>query len=47
MLDLLARGTPPRHYKFQGYWFDIGRPEDYDRVNAEFGVIRGALLGQT
>jgi NDP-mannose synthase len=46
MLDLLARGTPPRQYKFQGYWFDIGRPEDYDRVNAEFGVIRGALLGQ-
>lgn len=44
VLDMLARGTPPRHYAFQGYWFDIGRPDDYDRVNAEFGLIRGSLL---
>jgi NDP-mannose synthase len=44
VLDLLARGTPPRDYAFRGYWFDIGRPEDYDRANAEFGRIRGSLL---
>lgn len=44
VLDMLARGTPPRDYAFGGYWFDIGRPEDYDRVNAEFGLIRGSLL---
>jgi NDP-mannose synthase len=47
MLDLLARGTPPRGYVFKGYWFDIGRPDDYDRANAEFGLIRGALLRET
>ena len=35
---------PPQEYAFEGYWFDIGRPEDYDRVNAEFGLIRGSLL---
>jgi NDP-sugar pyrophosphorylase family protein len=46
VLDLLARGTPPRDYVFEGYWFDIGRPDDYDRANAEFGLIRGALLGE-
>jgi NDP-mannose synthase len=45
--DLLARGTPPRDYAFDGYWFDIGRPEDYDRVNTEFGTIRVNLLKQT
>jgi NDP-sugar pyrophosphorylase family protein len=46
MLDMLARSTPPRVYAFDGYWFDIGRPDDYDRVNAEFGRIRGSLLGE-
>ncbi len=44
VLDMLAHGTPPRDYAFEGYWFDIGRPEDYDRANAEFGLIRGNLL---
>ena len=44
VLDMLAHGTPPRDYAFEGYWFDIGRPEDYDRANAEFGLIRGSLL---
>ncbi len=44
VLDMLARGIPPRDYAFKGYWFDIGRPDDYDRANAEFGLIRGSLL---
>jgi NDP-mannose synthase len=47
MLDLLARGLPPREYAFTGYWFDIGRPDDYDKVNAEFGLMRGSLLKET
>ena len=44
VLDMLAYDTPPQEYAFEGYWFDIGRPEDYDRANAEFGLIRGSLL---
>jgi NDP-sugar pyrophosphorylase family protein len=44
MLDMLARGMFPAEYPFEGYWFDIGRPDDYDRVNAEFGLIKGSLL---
>lgn len=44
VLDMLARGAPPWGYAFGGYWFDIGRPDDYDRVNADFGLIRGSLL---
>lgn len=47
VLDMLARGTPPQDYAFSGYWFDIGRPEDYDRANAEFGLIRGSLLRES
>ena len=44
VLDLLAAGNPPRAYDFDGYWLDIGRPDDYDRANAEFGLLRGSLL---
>src|ERR1017187_8589582 len=47
VLDMLAHGAPPSEYAFRGYWFDIGRPDDYDRVNAEFGLIRGSLLRET
>ena len=44
MRDILSQGTFPVEYAFGGYWFDIGRPDDYDRVNAEFGRIKGSLL---
>ena len=44
VLDLLSQGTLPVEYAFDGYWFDIGRPDDYDRVNAQFGQIKGSLL---
>ncbi|MCP2257893.1 mannose-1-phosphate guanylyltransferase [Streptoalloteichus tenebrarius] len=45
VLDLLAANTPPREYAFDGYWLDIGRPDDYDRANAEFDLLRPMLLG--
>ncbi|MEU7042067.1 sugar phosphate nucleotidyltransferase [Streptomyces varsoviensis] len=44
VLDLLAEGTPPRAYAFDGYWLDIGRPDDYDRANAEFAGRRDMLI---
>ncbi|HEX8867820.1 MAG TPA: sugar phosphate nucleotidyltransferase [Lentzea sp.] len=44
VLDLLARCTPPHEYAFSGYWLDIGRPDDYDRANAEFDLIKENLL---
>jgi mannose-1-phosphate guanylyltransferase len=44
MIDLLARGERPAAYPFDGYWLDIGRPEDYDRANAEFEELRARLL---
>ncbi|MET9256433.1 sugar phosphate nucleotidyltransferase [Streptomyces sp. NPDC003717] len=44
VLDLLERGDPPRAYDFDGYWLDIGRPDDYDRANAEFTSRRSLLL---
>jgi mannose-1-phosphate guanylyltransferase len=44
IIDQLAEGRPPREYRFDGYWLDIGRPDDYDRANAEFDGLRPALL---
>ncbi|MEU8244827.1 sugar phosphate nucleotidyltransferase [Nonomuraea sp. NPDC048916] len=44
VLDLLAHDTPPGIYEFDGYWLDIGRPDDYDEANARFDEIRPQLL---
>lgn len=44
VLDLLKAETPPHAYDFDGYWLDIGRPDDYDRANAEFTSHRSLLL---
>jgi len=44
VLDLLAAGRPPASYQFDGFWLDIGRPEDYDRANVEFAGLRSHLL---
>jgi mannose-1-phosphate guanylyltransferase len=44
VIDLLAAGRNPASYAFDGYWLDIGRPEDYDRANSEFVRLRSHLL---
>lgn len=44
VLDLLDRKEPPRSFQFDGYWLDIGRPEDYDRANQDFESLRSAFL---
>lgn len=44
ILDLLDRGELPASYAFDGYWLDIGRPDDYDQANLEFPAVRADLL---
>jgi mannose-1-phosphate guanylyltransferase len=44
MYDLINKGTYPASYPFDGYWLDIGRPDDYDRANEEFEVMESKLL---
>jgi NDP-sugar pyrophosphorylase family protein len=44
VLDLLARGQKPQAFDFDGYWLDIGRPEDYDEANRRFEELRPILL---
>lgn len=35
MLALLAKGKIIKVYPYDGYWLDIGRPEDYERANKD------------
>jgi NDP-sugar pyrophosphorylase family protein len=44
VLDLLDAGNHPASYDFDGYWLDIGRPEDYDAANRDFETLRPILL---
>lgn len=47
MHDLLARQSPASVYGFEGYWLDIGRPNDYKRAMAEFEENKERFLPQT
>ena len=47
MLDLLEQDRLPSSYDFDGYWLDIGRPEDYDEANRNFEALRPTLLPTT
>jgi nucleoside-diphosphate-sugar epimerase/dTDP-glucose pyrophosphorylase len=39
ILDLLGSGRSLLEYEFDGRWLDIGLPADYDRANAEIGLL--------
>lgn len=44
LLDQLGTGLGPSAFPFDGFWLDIGRPEDYDRANLEFPLRRPSLI---
>lgn len=46
MLDLMAAGRPASVRKFEGYWLDIGRPDDYVQAIEEFEQMRQRFLGE-
>jgi len=41
VLSMLADGEPIHAHPFEGYWLDLGRPDDYDRANQEFEQVFG------
>jgi mannose-1-phosphate guanylyltransferase len=45
VLHLLEAGARVDAFTFDGYWLDIGRPEDYDEASADFPQLRDRLLG--
>jgi len=46
MPDLLAAGKPATVRKFDGYWLDIGRPDDYIQAIEEFDQMKSRFLGE-
>lgn len=43
VLDLLETEHRPRVFPFDGYWLDIGRPDDYDTANEQWPTVRAQL----
>jgi NDP-sugar pyrophosphorylase family protein len=46
MLDLLANKRSVKVEPFDGYWLDIGRPDDYMQAIDEFETLRQGFLGE-
>lgn len=44
MLDLMAAKQPAAVRKFDGYWLDIGRPDDYMQAIEEFEQMKSRFL---
>jgi NDP-mannose synthase len=44
MLDLIAAKERVAVRRFDGYWLDIGRPDDYARAIDEFDAMRSRFL---
>jgi NDP-sugar pyrophosphorylase family protein len=43
MTDSLAQGKPITIRPFNGYWLDIGRPEDYEEADRNFDALADRL----
>ena len=44
MLEFLRQGRPVDVKSFEGYWLDIGRPDDYAQAIEEFDAMKGRFL---
>lgn len=44
MVDMLAQGNTVNVEKFEGYWLDIGRPDDYAQAIDEFENMRSRFI---
>ncbi len=46
MLNLLARGQRVHVHEHNGYWLDIGRPEDYAQAIEQFDRLKATFEGK-
>lgn len=44
--QLISNGETVKGYVYDGYWLDIGRPDDYERANKEIEEIYPKLFGR-
>lgn len=46
ILKLIAIGEKVGSYPFDGYWQDLGRPDDYEQAIEDFANLRTEFLGE-
>jgi NDP-sugar pyrophosphorylase family protein len=46
VLRMLAAGERVISYPFDGYWQDLGRPDDYEQAVQDFEALRAEILGK-
>ena len=46
VLDMIEAGERVSSYRFNGYWQDLGREDDYEQAVLEFDSIRDQILGE-
>jgi NDP-sugar pyrophosphorylase family protein len=46
VLKLIDKGERILGYRFDGYWQDLGRPDDYEQAVQEFETYRPQILGE-
>jgi len=46
VLKLIESGERVMGYHFDGYWQDLGRPDDYELAVQEFDLFRSQILGE-
>ena len=44
MLDLISAKKPASIWEYDGYWLDIGRPDDYIKATEEFDQMKSRFL---
>lgn len=42
---MMSAGERIQVYEHSGYWLDIGRPDDFEKAQADFPAMRARLLG--
>ena len=46
VLTMIGDGERVMSYRFDGYWQDLGRPDDYEQAVQEFDRLRPQILGE-
>jgi NDP-sugar pyrophosphorylase family protein len=46
VLKLIHNGQRVHGYRFDGYWQDLGHPDDYEQAIQEFETLRPQILGE-
>ncbi len=44
VLKLIAAGEKVNGFPFDGYWMDLGRPDDYQQANQDFSTMQKQFL---